>query len=150
MHRYTDHTNTRRDGSRPVGTLARALQKTLPPPLACVALCASLAAPGIAIAHENIVWRNTDGQVHHWLIEAGERQGGYDIWKPVGSEWRLAGVGDVDGDGNEDLVWEHQTDRRVHVWKMEAGKRVGAFDLSRKNNERSVGRRRRRRHRRRN
>ena len=52
------------------------------------------------------------------------------IHQNVGSEWSLGGVGDVTGDGTDDLVWRN-ADGRIHFWRMRAGKRVGAGDVFR-------------------
>ena len=37
----------------------------------------------------------------------GQRQGGIDITGPVGSGLAAVGVGDMNGDGTDDIVWQH-------------------------------------------
>ena len=46
---------------------------------------------------DDILWQHINGQVHYWPMQGGQRQGGIDIATPVGSEWRLIGAGDVNG-----------------------------------------------------
>ena len=51
------------------------------------------------------------GQVHYWPMLNGQRQGGIDIATPVGPDWTLRGVGDMNGDGTDDIVWQHGSAR---------------------------------------
>ena len=37
----------------------------------------------------------------------GKRTGGINIHSPVGGDWSLKGVGDTDGDGTNDVVWQY-------------------------------------------
>jgi len=76
----------------------------------------------------DIVWQHSSGQVHYWPMQNGVRQGGVDIFTPVGSEWTLRGVGDVDGDGIGDIVWQHVSGQ-VHYWPMKNGVRQGGVDI---------------------
>jgi len=36
----------------------------------------------------------------------------------IDSNWHIVGAGDVNGDGRDDLFWQHQLDGRVAVWYM--------------------------------
>ena len=58
----------------------------------------------------------------------GQRTGGYNIYTPVGNDWRLTGVGDVDGDGTDDIVWQHVSGQ-VHYWPMLNGQRTGGYNI---------------------
>jgi hypothetical protein len=80
--------------------------------------------PGTA----DIIWQNTNGQVHYWPMRDGKRQGGINIDNPVTSSWTLRGVGDVDGDGTDDIVWQN-TNGQVHYWPMRDGKRQGGINI---------------------
>jgi hypothetical protein len=62
-----------------------------------VSLLVCVSVPSLAQAlTDDIVWQNVSGQVHYWPMQNGQRQGGINIDVPVGREWTLAGVGDVD------------------------------------------------------
>jgi hypothetical protein len=77
---------------------------------------------------DDIVWRHSNGQVHYWPMLNGQRQGGLNVFSPVGSEWTLAGAGDLNGDGTSDIVWRHRNGQ-VHYWPMLNGQRQGGFNI---------------------
>ena len=76
----------------------------------------------------DIVWQHFTGQVHYWPMRAGQRQGGINVFTPIGNDWTLRGVGDVDGDGTADIVWQHMSGQ-VHYWPMRAGQRQGGINI---------------------
>ncbi len=43
--------------------------------------------------------------------------------------WQVAGVGDVDGDGTDDIVWRRVEDGLLHYWPIKNGKRMGGFNI---------------------
>src|ERR1700704_5357023 len=67
-----------------------------------VTSAALLAALVFQLAHAeargtaDIIWQHSSGQVHYWPMQGGQRTGGINIFTPVGSDWTLRGVGDVD------------------------------------------------------
>ena len=66
---------------------------------------------------DDIIWRNTDGRTTNWL---GLANGGYfDNAGPsstfVPTSWQIAGVGDINGDGRDDLIWRN-SDGRTTNW----------------------------------
>ena len=85
------------------------------------------------IGNGDIIWRRDDGQIYYWfmvsltsivnLVEVIPLNG-----LSLSSDWHLKGVGDVDGDGNDDIVWQHQNGQ-VHYWQMQAAKRVAGIDI---------------------
>ncbi len=81
--------------------------------------------------HTDIVWRNdADGALavwflaNNWVFETG-----YLSIPVAASGWRVAGVGDTDGDRHGDLIWQH-TDGRLAVWFMRGRQVVGTRLLS--------------------
>ena len=80
---------------------------------------------------DDIIWRHDNGQVHYWAMGGGgggQRIGGYDISDPIGPEWKIGGVGDVNCDGTDDIVWRHK-DGQVAYWAMSNGKRGVGSDI---------------------
>ena len=76
----------------------------------------------------DIVWQRNDGQVHFWRIESARRLEGINVHTPVGSNWSLKGIGDVNGDGTADIIWQ-RNDGQVHYWPMDDGKRTGGINI---------------------
>jgi subtilisin len=67
----------------------------------------------------DILWRNSDGRALVWLMNGTSFLSGVPLnaGKPVSTVWSVAGIADIDGDGNADILW-HNTDGRVLVWLM--------------------------------
>ncbi len=58
---------------------------------------------------DDLVWRNADGATTSWL---GQSNGGFlsnsaNFFQTVGNDWAVFAVGDVNGDGRDDLVWRN-------------------------------------------
>jgi hypothetical protein len=67
----------------------------------------------------DIVWRHTqDGDVAGWLMNglAIAQAGG--IYPHLPAEWRIDGVGDLDGDGKSDIVFRNTQTGDVAAWLM--------------------------------
>ena len=62
---------------------------------------------------DDIMWRNTDGRITNWL---GTATGGFsdnvaNAYNGVSTDWQVAGIGDFNGDGRDDILWRHD-----HGW----------------------------------
>ena len=58
---------------------------------------------------DDILWRNTAGQLSDWL---GNANGGFtpndaNAFRNVPTNWHVAGVGDFNGDGRDDILWRN-------------------------------------------
>lgn len=59
----------------------------------------------------DILWRNDDGRLSDWL---GTSAGGFTIndansGNTVATSWRIAAIGDFNGDGRDDILWQSTT-----------------------------------------
>ena len=70
----------------------------------------------------DIVWQNdTDGRIAAWFI-ANLAVAGTPLLTPAAVadlQWKIRGATDVDGDGQTDLLWQHETDGRIAAWLMD-------------------------------
>ena len=71
---------------------------------------------------DDILWRNADGRLTNWL---GTETGGFadnvsKAYNNVSTDWRIAGVGDFNGDGRDDILWRN-ADGRMSNWLATEG-----------------------------
>jgi YVTN family beta-propeller protein len=68
----------------------------------------------------DLVWRNMGtGEVSSWLMNGPSVKASSGTIGTLSlSQWQVAGVGDVDGDGMADVVLRDVTNGDVHVWLM--------------------------------
>ena len=76
----------------------------------------------------SIIQTDLKSQVHYWPMSNGERTGGIDIHSPIGVNWNLKDIGDVNGDGTDDIIWQHKNGQ-VRYWPMSNGGRVGGINI---------------------
>jgi hypothetical protein len=69
----------------------------------------------------DLVWQHkTDGRVVLWYMDGTTRT---QVVVPSMSQiadpqWKIAGVGDFNGDGSPDIVWQHGVDGALATWLM--------------------------------
>ena len=66
---------------------------------------------------DDVLWRSNDGLVTNWL---GTAKGGFvsnkaNLHLDVADDWQIAGIGDFNGDGRDDVLWRN-TDGFVTNW----------------------------------
>jgi subtilisin len=71
--------------------------------------------------HLDLVWRHeTEGWVAVWFLNEHSVIGTQflSIDRVPDANWRIRAVGDIDGDGKADLIWQHTTEGLLAVWLM--------------------------------
>jgi len=71
--------------------------------------------------NDDILWRNTlTGQVAIWLMSGLTmvNAGIVATVDPAANDYDIQGVGDFDGDGNDDVLWRETTTGEVAIWIM--------------------------------
>jgi FG-GAP-like repeat len=82
----------------------------------------------------DILWRNTSGEVAVWLMNgsaisaSGDAKSGGVAATPDAS-WSVVGVGDLDGNGNDDVVWRN-TSGEVAAWFMNGSTISSSNDIT--------------------
>jgi VCBS repeat protein len=79
----------------------------------------------------DLVWHNTsDGTVAVWIMRGTTFVGSAVVnYSPLASGWNIRGVGDVNGDGRADLIFQHN-DGSLAVWLMNGVNAIAAMFLS--------------------
>jgi len=75
----------------------------------------------------DLVWQHTDGWLAVWYMSGSTLVSGQ-LLNPVqvtDSDWKIVGVGDFNGDGKPDLVWQHK-DGWLSLWYMNGLAQFGA------------------------
>jgi VCBS repeat protein len=76
----------------------------------------------------DILWQNrTSGDLYYWLMNGAKMvSSGYLNHAPLSTpDWQVVGTGDLNGDGNTDLVWQNQKTGDVYYWLMDGLKKIG-------------------------
>ncbi|HYD88587.1 MAG TPA: M10 family metallopeptidase C-terminal domain-containing protein [Vitreimonas sp.] len=84
-----------------------------------------------ADGRDDILWRDGSGVTAIWMMGAT----GLDVAaatataQQVGLDWSIAALGDLDGDGRDDIVWRNEGGATV-VWRMDGASAVAAAATS--------------------
>ncbi|NEO03809.1 MAG: hypothetical protein F6K50_53575 [Moorea sp. SIO3I7] len=83
---------------------------------------------------EDILWRNTNtGENGVWLMNGTQLDQGVSITRQNNGEnllvaedglWQMQGAGDLDNDGDADILWRNTQNQDVYYWRMEGSEYV--------------------------
>jgi hypothetical protein len=63
-----------------------------------------------------VAWRNTTGLLGNWILNGPLFASAYVVNPTVSTVWHVAGTGDFDGNGVDDLVWQNQSTGKSGLW----------------------------------
>ena len=72
-------------------------------------------------ARYNLLWRHsTEGWLAVWNMNGVTMTsaGSISINRMTDANWRIAGYGDLNGDGSKDIVWQHEADGWLAAWML--------------------------------
>jgi hypothetical protein len=70
-------------------------------------------------ARFNLLWQHEgDGSVAGWVMSGTTQVSGTVLTTVPDTNWKLAGAGDLDGDGQVDFVWQNIVDGRLAAWLL--------------------------------
>ncbi|EGJ34564.1 MULTISPECIES: VCBS repeat-containing protein [Moorena] len=78
---------------------------------------------------EDILWRNTNtGENAVWLMNGTEldqgvlitrQSNGENLLLPEDGLWEMQGAGDLDNDGDADILWRNTQNQEIYYWRMD-------------------------------
>lgn len=81
---------------------------------------------------DDLLWRSDlrDGayQYQYWKMVNGEKRAEADLSTPVSRDWTVVGIGQVDGEADEDIVFVSLSGQ-VHYWAIDGGTRMAGTDI---------------------
>jgi hypothetical protein len=81
---------------------------------------------------DDLVWRTESGEVRGWLmagLTVSEDAAIADAVSLPVDNWTCRGLGDLDGDGKDDLVWRRTSDGATFGWFMDGLARTGGGSI---------------------
>ena len=82
-------------------------------------------------SNQDVLWFNTStGHIDEWQMNNGRWTKSVDLGASHGStDWKVAGIGDFNGDGTGDILWVNGKTGSVDEWQMKIGNWAKSVDL---------------------
>jgi len=82
--------------------------------------------------HRDLVWQSDDGWLAVWFLQGNQvtMTGYLSVNRMADLTWKIRGVGDTNGDGRADLIWQNTGDGRLGVWLMDGSQVLSTAALS--------------------
>jgi hypothetical protein len=86
-----------------------------------------------ADGHPDLIWQHqTTGLISTWYM-SGTRMLGSALFTPgqvADTNWKIRSVGDLNGDGQTDLIWQHQRSGLISTWLMNGAQMIAGILLT--------------------
>jgi hypothetical protein len=77
----------------------------------------------------DILWQHTSGLIYVWYMDGATLKSTVELGSVSGAGWKVAGMGDYDGNGQADIFFRNTTTGENLVW-LRVGSTTNAYTLS--------------------
>lgn len=85
----------------------------------------------------DMIWQHAGtGALSAWFFDAAVRTGTRDLATLAGTssepdlDWKIRGAGDMNGDGQQDLLWQHRVTGELRIWHMNGTTQIDSAPIA--------------------